>query len=192
MIAKLYMEWALQLQTRGKYENIRLVDMAFDEDKDFVTFTQDALNLIKSTDPRRYRTVIREVRFIVNSHITVGGYYQRTIRRVSVNFRMYKVDRSQPDYNLRLAAYACMLVHEATHGRIFSFGIPYNDDTWERCERLCRSEEKRFVSRIQLENADPANLVSELDRDYYLSIRKMSMRAKLTAIIDVIRKFSSQ
>jgi len=190
LIVKAYTEWALKQHLCGRHETIHVVDMTFEKDTDFLLFTQNALCLLQRTDPRRYRTIVREVRYIVNSRIKGGGSYQRKNRRVSVNYKLYMAERSQPDYDIHLAAYACMLVHEATHGRLFTFGIPYNEQTWERCEGLCRREEKRFTSRLHLEDYDSSKLVSGVNQEFYVSMRNMSLMAKVKAIINIIYEFS--
>lgn len=177
----------------GNYESIRLVNLALEpgkeeHDRDFVLFTKNALDLIKHVDPRRYRRIVREVRYIANSYIMTGGYYLRDLRRISVNFPLYKMDKSDPRYDLHLAIYACMLIHEATHGDLLSRGIPYNDKTWERCERLCFQEEKRFMSQIKFENYDTATLIDDINIESYKSMRNMTFATKRGFVLDLISK----
>ena len=50
--------------------------------------------------------------------------------------------------------YAATLVHEATHGYIEAKGFRYIKPNRLRIERICRSEENRFLSRIDSEWGD--------------------------------------
>jgi hypothetical protein len=194
MLVTMYLRWTLKQFDCGNYETIRLVNIAFEEgkgehDKDFVPFTKNALDLIKATAPRRYRTIVREVHYIANSYIMAGGTYHRGLRRISVNFPLYKIHPSDPDYQRNVAVYACMLVHESTHGRLFSLGIPYNNSTWECCERICNREEKRFISRVVIENCDTDSLVADIDIEYYKSMRQMTLTDKLHYVKGLFSKF---
>src|SRR5690348_2743535 len=116
MFLNWFQEWLVRTSVRDRYGPIYLVDMtANQEDDGFVTFTKQALNLIERTDPRRYRRVEREIRYIVNTYLVSSAEYRRGIRRCSVDFARYKVDPSHPRYEWYLASFACTLIHEATH-----------------------------------------------------------------------------
>jgi hypothetical protein len=183
MIVKAFLNCIHKHFDCGNYETIRLVDIAtapedVKSNKEFIAFTANALDLIRATDPRRYRILLREVRLIVNSRIMGGGQYMREFRRISVNFPLYNVDPVDERYKMYLAGYACILVHEATHGRLFSLGIPYNKRTWERCEGLCFLEEKRFISRLNAVTYDPQHLVEEVDAARYKSMRTPATKVR--------------
>jgi hypothetical protein len=45
---------------------------------------------------------------------------------------------------------ASMLVHEATHGFLYTRKIPFNPRTRERIEQLCSAEEHRFLDHVGL------------------------------------------
>lgn len=62
-----------------------------------------------------------------------------------------------PDYSLR--AYACSLVHEATHGAIRARNIAYTQANRIRIERLCHKEEWRFAQRLNDGETDWAKLL---------------------------------
>ena len=183
---KFIMEWMLKLNTCGSYETIRLVALTLEQDKDFVPFTRNALDLIKRADSRRYRRMLGEIRYIVNSHIQSAGAYQRATRRISVNFSLYKADPTDSTYDLHLALYAAMLVHEVTHARLFSHGIPYNDHTWKRCESICLLEVRRFLFRVKPDNYDLTQMPDHVDLKYYRAIRGVSALQKLKSTFEFL------
>ena len=57
-------------------------------------------------------------------------------------------DRIGETHDIRVATYAIILVHEATHGAIESCGIKYDTHNRSRIERLCVKEQNRFASLL--------------------------------------------
>ena len=105
-------------------DGIKIVDSSRKKDSGFCSDTVAALELIKSADPRRYRRLQREVKFITNREkIEQRGFasYDRSCRNCEVDYRRTKADPELQDWHLR--AYASTLVHEATHGAICSHCI---------------------------------------------------------------------
>ena len=90
----------------------------------------------------------RELTFIVNGVLQTAGKYIRGTHACEIDFDKFKARRGMEHYDWYLAYYASVLVHEATHGRLYSLGIPYNTYTRSRCERLCRCEQKRFAQHL--------------------------------------------
>jgi hypothetical protein len=112
----------------------------------FLAATQEAMAFIKRHDVRRYRRVCRQFEMIVNALITTPAIYDST-RKCRIDYAKYF---TSPDSNWNLRYYACVLVHEATHGVVSKRGILYDKEHRERIERLCSREEQRFIQR-----ADP-------------------------------------
>src|SRR5271156_1694721 len=117
---------------------------------DFRQPTLDALDLIRKYDPRRYRRVVRYIKYVVNRPLISTGNFERTRRMCNVDYNK-QFAKSSP---WNLYRFACLLIHEATHGQLLAKGLAYNDKTWERTERLCHLEEYRFIHRIDQGWAD--------------------------------------
>jgi hypothetical protein len=47
-----------------------------------------------------------------------------------------------------VALMASIIVHESTHGHLFSRRIPYNVETRSRVERICVAEQQRFAEKL--------------------------------------------
>jgi hypothetical protein len=156
---------------RTAVDGIGIVDTNRDDgdDLDFVRVTQDALWLIRSHDSRRYNTIRRELDFIVNRELTSGGQYDRSTRSCVVDFGRRVLKPGSEDYAWYLACYACLIVHEATHGRIASFGVKYQGAARARIERLCRKEEQRFTNHLPCEQYDYRRMVADFDETQWHS-----------------------
>jgi hypothetical protein len=108
----------------------------------FEARTREALEIIKTRDPRRFRRIQREVWRIVSMSDSLGSY-NRAWRQCNVDFHAF--DFSTPEQALH--RYCCLLVHEATHGHFDTKYISYKAERRERIERLCVKEEERFARR---------------------------------------------
>ena len=86
--------------------------------------------------------------------------YSHAIRTCYVEFQE---PSAEFDVSFLIGWYACVLVHEATHGVLRSHGIGYTPELRERIERLCVREEQRFVHRLCA--IDP-NLAARLAREF--------------------------
>lgn len=127
------------------YDGIRIVGLLLDPEmqSNFVARTSEALALIKARDPRRFRRIKREIRSIVSMSLSPGSY-TRPWRQCNIDFRHFDF-ASNPESALQ--SYCCVLVHEATHGHLYSRYINYDEKSRERIERLCRKEEGHFARR---------------------------------------------
>jgi hypothetical protein len=162
---------AYRKYAKAAVDGIRIVDSNWDDgdDQDFVQVTQDALRLIRDHDPRRFNTIRRELDFIVNRELTSGGHYDRSIRSCVVDFGRRVLKPGSEHYTWYLAHYACLIVHEATHGRIASFGVKYQGAARARIERLCRKEERRFASHLPCDQYDFSRIVPDFDETQWHS-----------------------
>jgi len=155
--------WLLKGKLEGEfYEGIKIVDASLrrDIDKRFCVNTVAALRLIESLDPRRFRRVQREIKYVLNCEDWRWAYYTRALRCCNIDYGSID-DTGNEEWYLRY--YASTLVHEATHGAIYSRCIDYTRKLRPRIERLCHLEEKRFTSKF--DTAD-RHWSKELVRDF--------------------------
>jgi hypothetical protein len=110
----------------------------------FLNGTLEALHFIERVDPRRFRRIQQQIRFIVHSELVSGASYQRLGRICFVDYGRYELER---DHDWYLRCYASALVHEATHGVLYSRFLATTATNRLRIEKLCHLEEKRFLRR---------------------------------------------
>ena len=68
------------------------------------------------------------------------------------------------DSEMNAAYFAKVLVHESTHGVVASRGIRYAPELRLRIEKLCVTEENRFLNRLALTHPEIAeNLHQDFD-----------------------------
>lgn len=140
-------------------------------DVPFAQVTRAALEMIQRYDPYRFRVIEREVCLIVNQSLTSAASYDRPIRQCRVDFARYWMDADgcfcadpqAEDYEWRLAGYASSLVHEATHGKLESLHFAYTKNTRLRIERICVSEQRRFLAHLPRDVYDFDILVPAFD-----------------------------
>jgi hypothetical protein len=120
--------------------------------------TVEALRLIAAVDPNRYRRIHKHVvRMLFTS--TPGGHYLPRLRTC----------RLGSDYARRSATVdlAMMIVHEATHARLWDLGYRYNESARERIERICVNAEVAFASRIPGAENSVARAKKYLDNPWW-------------------------
>jgi hypothetical protein len=137
----------LALAQLGSYQGINICSASFNRsnDTEFCEQTIKALRLIEQVDPRRFRRIQDEVKTILNCELLAGGRYRRLGRICEVDFRRYDFARDDQWY---LHCYSVMLVHEATHGAIYSRYIVYTRATRARIERICETEARWFAKKL--------------------------------------------
>lgn len=115
-------------------------------DSFFVQRTKEVLDYLADLDPLRFDRIQTEIRAIARSD---GGHdlgsYLRPPRVCVVNFIDLGYDT---DILLAKKMYSCLLVHEATHGLLFSKKIPYGKKYKQRVEELCAEEEVRVARKF--------------------------------------------
>ena len=120
-----------------------------------------SLQLLQRADPRRFRRVQQHIAWITNCTLPrAGAEYAHAIRTCYLEFQE---PNGEFDIPYLIGWYACVLVHEATHGVIRSRGILYSPALRERIEQLCVREEQRFVRRLSA--IDP-ELAARLPHDF--------------------------
>ena len=131
----------------GEVDGITVCDTQANEPSKsiFLQSTRDALKLIRNCDPRRHARICRQFRYIVNMPLINVGECDHASKTCNVDYTKYLATKN-PEWNLRI--YACLLVHEATHGLLLGKGIAYTRKNWQRVEKLCRLEEFRFAQAV--------------------------------------------
>lgn len=113
----------------------------------FVPVISLAIDLICECDPRRMTRVQAQVLWIFD-HAHWGGAgcgsYLPRIKACRLDFEPL------PEYSEAMLAadYACLIIHEATHGVLHTRRIEADGESIERVERLCYAEQNRFLRRL--------------------------------------------
>ena len=105
----------------------------------------EALELIEQNDPRRFKRVKNEIRSIVQMPVAESGSYSRLTRACTIDLRHFPLTET-PKFALVLLA--GLIVHEATHGHLFSKGIMHTKKVFQRTETACWKEEVRFALKL--------------------------------------------
>lgn len=168
--------YALKSSVFGQYKGILIADLTAHQQykTEFVAYITQTLQVIEQNDPRRFRSILCGLKFICNTPLCSVGNYDHALRCCGIDFTHYKCNPEKPEYEWWVARGASTIVHEATHARLHLFGIPYNSETWERVERLCRLEQSRFASRLKSDHYDFSKLVPEFDPTWWRQHRSAS------------------
>src|SRR5437773_1601458 len=133
----------------GEHEGICIADVSLRKalKHEFAKYIKQALDLVASKDPRRYRRICKNLRFNVHKELgTAAGSYRRRTRTCFVDFgRFLERERTKKQTCFQLAA---TIIHEATHAEIFRKGIADTSENRLRMERICSVEETRFAGRV--------------------------------------------
>jgi hypothetical protein len=119
----------------------------------------DALYWLEKYDTRRFRRLQKHLRGIVHDTMEDYASYNGRTQECEVNFFAITPnwETVAPDhYEWYLTRYASTIVHEATHGYLESLGFAYTPENREQIERICHSEQMRFIRRVRSEYYDYA------------------------------------
>lgn len=124
-----------------------------------------ALSLIKTSDPLRYRRILRDIDRIVVAPLVTGAeaQYSRTINACEIDERYMLGERYAPE----LAA--SVVVHEATHARLEHMGFAYVEERRQRIERICMRRERAFLARVPGAEAAREAVSRQMQHKYDLS-----------------------
>jgi hypothetical protein len=150
----------------------------------FRSAVPSALQLIKSLDSRRFRRLQRYVKWIVNCPLPYGGgQYHYPTRTCRLDFEK---TTPEPDPAYAAAAVASTLIHEATHGILWSRGIGYSAQLRSRVEHCCVREQNRFIARLAVTRPDIAKFYH---REFVESDWHRSWTAtRVQSLFDIIRR----
>lgn len=144
----LLQEYYIRSGDRRRHDGVYILDYCRPGSytTEFTEATVSALRLVEKHDPRRYLRVRRELRAIANVVLPITAYYRRVGKTCCVDFtRLRATEHLRHD----LRYYACVLIHEATHGHLYSKRVANTSVTNERIEALCNAEVQRFVRRLE-------------------------------------------
>ena len=102
-----------------------------------------ALNLIAEYDPRRMRRIARDMPWIwIQSSAYAPASFRDHARLCTLDREWVAAQENSP------ALIAAVLVHEATHARLFRRNIPYPEGARARVEALCDAQSAAFARRL--------------------------------------------
>ena len=172
----------------GTHRGIAIAGASFSRGSgpEFLKRTIEALELVNRFDARRFRRVQQEIRFIIHAELPSGADYRRVGRFCCVDYTRYDFGK---DHDWYLRCYAAALVHEATHGAIYSRHVGYTRRSRLRIEKLCHTEELRFLRRLDT----PDQLWSEqiagsFNEQYYLQYYRAGLFSRVRTIRQRIRE----
>jgi len=157
-----------RLTALGNYRGITICSFSLSNvpGSEFITRTLEALQLVERIDPRRFRRIQRQIRFILHAELESGACYRRLGRFCLVDFNRYDFVK---DHDWYLYCYASALVHEATHGAIYSACVAHTKRNRLPIEKLCHTEERRFMQNFDVpERAWSDQIPGVFDEQYYL------------------------
>jgi len=134
-----------------------VIDPALESRARFTNMVAEALALIETSDPTRFRRVQSRIRTIVNTVGIIGSAYQALLRVCMVNPQNFGYQGARTGSVEFLAS---TLVHDATFGHLLSKGILRTSANYDRFDRICCREAQRFMQRLGLTKTpwDPEHL----------------------------------
>ncbi len=145
-------------------EGVALVDARVKgRDESFRKTISASLLMIRDQDPRQFARLKRCVHFVINEVNPSGAIaeYDEALLACKLEF----VAMPDLDNTLVAAAYACVLVHEVTHGTIAARGIDYTPATRARIEQICAAQQRRFARKLAESGIAPRDM-EELQDDF--------------------------
>lgn len=131
----------------GTIEGVPIVSLRGDS-SDFLRVITFSFDLLRVHDPKRLRRVVSSARWVVDCSLAMGarsGQFRHSHLAIEMDFEFAE----EFGDDLRHAAfYACLMVHEATHGMLLARGFDYTEESRAQTERICIAEENRFLARL--------------------------------------------
>lgn len=128
-------------------DTIRILDPNPETRERFTDIVGEALRTIAENDPLRFKRLQREIRTIVNMPVLTGAEYSRLFRVCSIDLRIFPLEESP---KAAYALLACALIHESTHGSLFTRRIVQNKRNHSRIELICNKEMSRFAPKANI------------------------------------------
>ena len=113
-----------------------------------------AINLIESTDPRRFRRIRTFITRIAFFNTRFQGAYIRPGRICGLRPLAEVPGKSEAV----ICLYASILIHEATHG-LLQLRLPNCGANTKRIESICLAEQERFLSKFRRLVPDIAEVI---------------------------------
>jgi len=175
-------KWGYDNTLLQVYEGIKICELANSssfEKKQHLGYIIQAIDLIKAHDTRRFQRLQKRLRYIVNRLCLGSGEYRDWLQACIVDLTKFDFEVNEYHYIVQLA---CTLIHEATHGEIEAHNIIYSKRNFQRIERICDQEEKRFLARIKNEASD-----YKFDIAWWEEYWKLNLWQRATKIVKRIR-----
>ena len=159
---------AIRKQDNPKIENILPFTQ---EGKAVERIVKDALDLIKHTDPVRFRRVLRRVKYVVNQRFsgTGGVYYSRSARECNIDLTGFNISFEGDGYEWFVAEVAKALVFCATAGTLHGRHRIKTAKNQERYEEITNRQQWEFAQKLGKGKYDYAN---QLMPDYRLKKKR--------------------
>jgi hypothetical protein len=138
---------------------IRVFDVSPDKasSERFFAAVVGALQLLQRADVRRFHRVQKEIKTVLRVSLRSRARYQRLGRACLIDTRHYSRDGSESF----VVHVACTLVHEATHGRLFTMQLPYAGEAALRHEEICQTEVQRFLRKLSYQHVPAMSRLSD-------------------------------
>ena len=162
---------------------MRILDPETESRDEFTAVIFSALELLQQTDSMRFDRVRREIRMVVQMPAAHCAQYSRPMRVCTIDFRKLHVafDITR-EYGIQFLA--CVLIHEATHGSLFSRRIVQTRRNYARVERLCCLEMLRFAQKVGMDEIT-CRILSELGEN----AKPDSLLACLKSVREILSGF---
>lgn len=153
--------------------------------EEFLSNIQRAINLVLEIDQRRFSRLVSNVHYVVDDALVGGAMsasylFREKAVRIDYDPKLnpFELDK----LTIRLAG---ILIHEATHGYLFSKLRFTSWKKWQRCEILCLREENRFYRKV--EESQGGIRSNSFQKDLcvlrHKQIRKLSLLNRWKAVI---------
>jgi hypothetical protein len=104
---------------------------------------EEALGLIKTYDRQRYNRIVRDLERVWARLLTTGAaQFNSALRACMIDERFVLADTTDT------TLIAAVIVHEATHARLWRCGFGYDEDERQRIEAICIRRELAFARRL--------------------------------------------
>jgi hypothetical protein len=165
----------IRTSPRRKCLGIDVVDLTDDEEDPTPYFDKvtSALEIIARYQPKRLDRIRRDLRYILIFKLP-GAVYWDDLRACALP--TYIVSKDTEDI-------ALTIVHEATHARIRSCGIPHDPDQQGRNERVCVNQEISLARFFADGSERAAKLLSRLETPWWTADQ---MRARWIRSLEMI------
>lgn len=160
------MRWGYTDESAPLIDGVGIVSVALDtsdEQRDrFAAYMTDALRIIRTFDPVRYRRVVKHLRFLVNAPCRSSASYEHGAKACRIDFNDVALEDEGTVHPWYVAHFAKSIVHEATHAYLMDHFVPYTAGNRARVERICIAQQNIFLTKLP---QDPYDFVAEYHLD---------------------------
>jgi hypothetical protein len=151
---------------------------AFKDKSETLSRAREALQLIKEHDPQRYRRLTQDLKRVLICPLPASGRFNARIEACELDEKFVLAEATTPEL------LASVIVHEATHARLRSYGFGYKEMVRPKVEAICVRRQLAFTRKLPtgqqarqwaqetLTYCSPVNLSdaskSKRDHDWYV------------------------